>query len=443
MSEENFEAARELAVRVVQQLRDAGYQSLWAGGCVRDLLLGRVPKDYDVATNATPDQVRQVFGKRRTIAVGAAFGVITVLGRKDAGNIEVATFRRDAAYSDGRHPDSVTFSSAEEDARRRDFTINGLFYDPLADEVIDYVSGQQDLQQRIVRAIGNPDQRISEDKLRMLRAVRFTATYEFSLDDATLEAIQRHAAEIAVVSAERIAAEMRRMLVHPQRAAAVRLLGESHLLAEILPESLNAFYSSLGDENPDAWQRTLDTLAVLRSPSFPLALSALILEVCRQAERTSSETAAQIVQRIARRWRLSNDELRTTRWLVSNVQQLRDARQLAWPKLQRILIHPNATELVDLTEAVVQARRGEPAEIEFCRKRLAWPTERLNPPPLINGDVLKAANIRPGPEFRHVLEATRDAQLEGKITDEASALEFAKALHREIVTKKGRLDARK
>src|SRR6187431_2793035 len=167
--------AREFAVEVVRRLREAGLQALWAGGCVRDQLMGQLPKDYDVATDAAPERVREIFGQRRTLAIGAAFGVITVLGPKGAGQIDVATFRRDAAYSDGRHPDAVTFTDAEHDAQRRDFTINGVFYDPLEDRVIDYVGGQEDLTRRVIRAIGDPLARIAEDKLRMLRAVRFAA----------------------------------------------------------------------------------------------------------------------------------------------------------------------------------------------------------------------------------------------------------------------------
>ena len=429
MSESNPESARELALDVVQRLRDAGYQSLWAGGCVRDLLLGKTPKDYDVASNATPDEVRDVFGKRRTIAIGAAFGVITIIGSKKSGNIEVATFRRDSTYSDGRHPDSVSYSSAEEDAQRRDLTINGLFYDPLSEEVIDYVGGQQDLQAGIVRAIGNADKRIDEDKLRMLRVVRFTATYCFSLEDDTLKAVQRHAPAIDVVSAERIAAEMRRMLVHPQRAEAARLLRESGLLVEILPESAAAFSGSKKDDGSDlAWERTLVMLAALESPVFPLALAALILEICWQINRDIGEALKNVAQGIARRWKLSNDEVRLTSFLVEYVGQLKNASELPWPKLQRILIHSNAAELVDLAEVVAKANGGEQTEVEFCRQRLAWPTERLNPPPLIDGDILKAAGIKPGPAFRQLLELTRDAQLEGKIGDEASAIEFAKSL---------------
>jgi poly(A) polymerase len=433
MSESNPEAARDLAVDVVQRLRAAGYQSLWAGGCVRDLLLGKEPKDYDVATNATPDDVREVFGKRRTIAIGAAFGVITVIGSKQSGNIEVATFRRDSTYSDGRHPDSVSYSSAEEDAQRRDLTINGLFYDPLAEEVIDYVGGKQDLQDRIVRAIGDADQRINEDKLRMLRVIRFTATYCFSLEEHTLGAVQRHASEIDVVSAERIAAEMRRMLVHPQRAGAARLLRESGLLVEILPESADTFSASRKDDGKDlAWNRTLIMLAALDSPAFPLALAALILEICWQINRDTGEAPKNVAQGIARRWKLSNDEVRMASWLVEHVGQLKDASELPWPKLQRILIHSNAAELVDLAEAVAKANDGNQDGVEYCRQRLAWPAERLNPSPLIDGDILKAAGIKPGPAFRQLLELTRDAQLEGKIADEASALEFARSLNERL-----------
>ena len=180
--------SREFAILVVQQLTNAGYQALWAGGCVRDQLMGIPPKDYDVATNATPDQIREVFGKRRTLPIGAAFGVITVLGPKQADPIEVATFRRDTGYSDGRRPDGVEFTDAKEDALRRDFTINGMFYDPLKEQVVDYVGGKDDLKAKRIRAIGVPQERIEEDKLRMLRGVRFAAKFGFEIESDTLAA---------------------------------------------------------------------------------------------------------------------------------------------------------------------------------------------------------------------------------------------------------------
>src|SRR5262249_40690266 len=248
----DLQRQREFALEIAKKLRAAGFEALWAGGCVRDQLLGLTPKDYDVATSAKPDEIRDLFGRRRTLPIGASFGVITVLGPSDAGQIEVATFRKDAAYSDGRHPDSVTFTDAEHDAQRRDFTINGLFFDPVQEEVVDYVGGQADLKAHIIRAIGNPRLRLSEDKLRMLRAVRFAAPFNFTIDPDTLHAIQEMAPQINTVSAERIGAELRRMLVDPNRAAALALLRETKLLAEVLPE-----VAALSDAGFNETNRTL------------------------------------------------------------------------------------------------------------------------------------------------------------------------------------------
>jgi poly(A) polymerase len=421
--------ARQFAIDVVRKLRDAGFEALWAGGCVRDQLLGLEPKDYDVATNATPNQIRQVFGHRRTLAIGAAFGVIGVVGSKPAGMIDVATFRRDAQYSDGRHPDSVTFSTAQEDAQRRDFTINGLFFDPLQEQVIDYVGGQQDLERRVIRAIGDAGQRIAEDKLRMLRAVRFAATFDFELDEATLRAIQGQAHELVIVSAERVAAEMRRMLVDRNRMRAVRLLDEAQLLEVVLPESarLKDAANESGDESPDsAWQRTLrvlDALSADARPSFPVALAALLREVyCEEPSRHDA------VERICQRWRLSNEETDSTDWLLANESTLRAARGVAWPQLQRVLIAERIGDLLLLAEALARVVDGDTASIEYCRQRLALPAEQLNPAPLITGDDLKAAGIPPGPAYKALLETVRDAQLEGRIADKAQALELARQL---------------
>ena len=230
---------RQFAVRVVRQLRKAGHEALWAGGCVRDELLQRVPRDYDIATSARPEEIRRLF--RRTIAVGAAFGVVEILGpRTGAGllKVQVATFRSDVSYSDGRHPDQVVFSSAREDALCRDFTINGMFFDPLEDRLIDYVGGRQDLETRILRAIGDPAIRFAEDKLRLLRAPRIATGFNLSIDPSTAEAIRAMAPQMGVVSAERIAEELRRLLTYPERARGVRLLDELGLIAVLLPELL-------------------------------------------------------------------------------------------------------------------------------------------------------------------------------------------------------------
>ena len=281
------EQQRQFAVEVVRRLREAGFAAYWAGGCVRDELLGRRPKDYDVATSATPPQIRALFGQRRTLPLGAAFGVITVLGPRPAGQIEVATFRQDAAYSDGRHPDHVTFSSAEEDAKRRDFTINGMFFDPIAREVVDYVGGQEDLRQGRIRAIGSPRLRIEEDKLRMLRAVRFAAVFGFAIDTDTANAIRAMAGEITVVSPERIAMEMRRVLTEAGRVEGMRLLIELGLATAVLPE--------VNELSPEEFEHALDVLGRLNQPGFPLALAAVLAERGRRGSRggTPLETIEQ------------------------------------------------------------------------------------------------------------------------------------------------------
>jgi poly(A) polymerase len=398
----NSSAQRAFALEIVQKLRTAAFESLWAGGCVRDELLGLTPKDYDVATSATPDQIRDLFGHRRTLPIGAAFGVVTVLGPRAAGQIEVATFRKDAAYSDGRHPDSVSFTDAEHDAQRRDFTINGLFFDPVENKVVDYVDGQADLQRRIIRAIGNPRLRLSEDKLRMLRAVRFAATFDFEIEADTLRAIQEMAGEINTVSAERIGMEIRRMLLDPRRAVALCLLRETNLLAHVLSE--------IADLPADVWQQMIARVEQLREPTLPLALAAVLL-VAEDAD----------ISEVGRRLRYTNKELDRATWLVNNLMTVAHAPSVPWPKLQRLLVHDGAAELIALLESITELQ--DPA-LAFCRERLAWPAERLNPKPLLDGGDLSRHGLPPGPEFSALLEQVRDAQLNGLVAtrDEALAL---------------------
>jgi tRNA nucleotidyltransferase/poly(A) polymerase len=398
----NSSAQRAFALEIVQKLRTAAFESLWAGGCVRDELLGLTPKDYDVATSATPDQIRDLFGHRRTLPIGAAFGVVTVLGPRAAGQIEVATFRKDAAYSDGRHPDSVSFTDAEHDAQRRDFTINGLFFDPVENKVVDYVDGQADLQRRIIRAIGNPRLRLSEDKLRMLRAVRFAATFDFEIEADTLRAIQEMAGEINTVSAERIGMEIRRMLLDPRRAVALCLLRETNLLAHVLSE--------IADLPADVWQQMIARVEQLREPTLPLALAAVLL-VAEDAD----------ISEVGRRLRYTNKELDRATWLVNNLMTVAHAPSVPWPKLQRLLVHDGAAELIALLESITELQ--DPA-LAFCRERLAWPAERLNPKPLLDGGDLIRHGLPPGPEFSALLEQVRDAQLNGLVAtrDEALAL---------------------
>lgn len=404
---------REFALDVVRKLRAAGHQAYWAGGCVRDRLLGRTPKDYDVATDAAPPLIRELFGRKRTLAIGAAFGVITVLGPPGAGQIEVATFREDMEYRDGRRPEGVRFSTAEQDALRRDFTINGLFFDPVEDKVIDFVGGQEDLRAGVLRAIGDPFERFREDKLRMLRAVRFAATFAFRLDPATRDAIRQMAMELNVVSAERIAAEMQRVLVDRHRTTGLRLLLDTGLAETVLPEIVPR-----DDAGQDRLERALAVLDALEGPSFPLALAALLqFFVDREAAAA-----------VGYRWRLSNLQVDRVAWLVEHRGQLRGAAAKRWSAVQPILAAPGGEDVVRLEEAAARAGLGDPANAAWCRAALERPRAELDPPPLLTGDDLKSQGIRPGPKYKTILDRVRDAQLDGEIQNKDDALALARRI---------------
>jgi tRNA nucleotidyltransferase/poly(A) polymerase len=412
---------REFALQVVAKLRQGGFEAYWAGGCVRDCLLERRPKDYDVATNATPEQIRALFSRRRTLEIGAAFGVVAVIGPRPAGVVEVTTFRQDTQYSDGRRPDAVVFTSAEEDAQRRDFTINGLFYDPLEEQperrVKDFVGGVADLRRKIVRAIGDPRARFNEDKLRLLRAVRIAATFDFALDEETEGAIVEFAPSVVTVSAERISQELRNMLVDSHRARAADLLRETGLLHAILPEAATERTSG------ELWRRTLAVLDRLSKPSFPLTLAALFAAIDHdEAHR------GKLAETICRRWRLSNKETEHTRWLVEHRAALVGAESMPWPRLQRLLISECIDELLALHEAEALADGASTAHVQKCRELLQLSPERLNPTPLVTGDDLIAHGIPRGPLFKPLLERLRDAQLENRIADKQAGLRLAERL---------------
>jgi poly(A) polymerase len=442
---------REFALTVLARLRAAGFEAYWAGGCVRDCLLNRTPKDYDVATSAVPEQIRELFGRRRTLEIGIAFGVVAVIGPQEAGIVEVTTFRHDAQYSDGRHPDAVRFTTAEDDAARRDFTINGLFYDPLAEEgrrVLDFVGGVDDLARGVVRAIGDARARFGEDKLRMLRAARFAATFDFALDEATREAMIELAPTLDVVSAERIAQEMRAMLVQPRRGRAMELLRETGLLSVVLPEVVGlARRPTDASDSPspedigidNCWRRTLAVLERLDQPSFPLALAALLHAAGWHAEEAiggespseGARRAAEIVEQVAERWKLSNKDTERAAWLVERHRALVPAEAMPWPRLQRLLISPGIGELLALHEAIALAAGHGTGHVAYCRQKLALPEAELNPPPLVTGDDLKRHGIPPGKAYKTLLEDVRDAQLEGRVTDLAGALALVDRLRRE------------
>lgn len=433
MAERDPNQQREFALSIVRRLRESGYEAYWAGGCVRDSLLGRQPKDYDVATNARPPEIRELFGRRKTLDIGAAFGVVAVVGPKPSGIVEVTTFRHDAAYSDGRHPDGVTFTTAQEDAQRRDFTINGLFYDPLTEDesrrVIDFVGGVEDLQRRVIRAIGNARARFDEDKLRMLRGVRFASTFDFALDDLTRAAIADLAPSVTVVSAERIAQEMRALLVLPARARGVELLRETGLMALILPELVplaDRLVEASRVELGTLWQRTLGVLERLVEPNFPLALAALLHAAAWQAHvppnATGEQAAAQIVRQVAERWRLSNKETEHAAWLVEHHRALVPAETLPWSRLQPLLISDVIDDLLKLHTAIAEAASHDSSHVDHCRRRLELPPEELNPPPLLTGDDLIRHGIPQGKIYKRLLDDVRDAQLDKRIASREEAI---------------------
>lgn len=404
---------REFAIEIVRRLRARGHEALWAGGCVRDQLLGHMPKDYDVATSARPEEVREIFGMSRTVAVGAAFGVISVLGPKPGLQLDVVTFRQDRNYLDGRRPEAVEFSTPEADAQRRDFTINGLFYDPIDEKVIDFVGGRDDMERCVVRAIGDPLERFNEDKLRLMRAVRFATRFDFTLDPPTRRALEALAPEVTQVSAERIAAEMRFMLLDKSRRAAVELLGDVGLLEAILPELSAA-------REAGSLAATYKVLDSLEQPSFSLALAALLHDVVSPA----------VSYEICRRWKLSNRDSQQMRWLVQHRDALVAARQMAWPRLQRLLISDGIEDLLQLHEAIAMAAGNDFDAVNYCRELLKMPPDQLNPPPLLTGDDLVSHGVARGKEYQSLLEAVRDSQLNKTISTRAEALALVDALRK-------------
>jgi tRNA nucleotidyltransferase/poly(A) polymerase len=403
----------EFALDVVKQLRSHGFQALWAGGCVRDQLLGKQPKDYDVATNAVPAEVIRVFGEHRTIPVGAAFGVVMIPGpSKRHGQVEVATFRSDGQYLDGRRPDSIRFCSPREDAQRRDFTINGMFFDPIENNILDFVDGQTDLNQKIIRAIGNPLERFNEDRLRMLRAVRFTAALGFSLDPATLQAIQTQHHRIHSVSVERIFQELRRMLSHPSRATALQLLATSQLLPEVLPELAPILQS------PEILSHHIRILQLLESVHFEPALALLL-----QPLQTPNAKPA---QELGRRLKMSNQEINDVAWILDSLPIFRQIASKPLHILKPLVAHKLAPLLLAAATAEDLANNRPANDSDFAWHYLAHtPPQQLSPDPLLNGDDLIKAGIKPGPAMREILNAVRDEQLDEHISLPAEALHLA------------------
>lgn len=378
---------------------------------MRDGLLGLAPKDFDVATDATPEAVRELFGQRRTLAFGASFGVIGVQGEGVAPT-EVATFRCDGTYSDGRRPDHVRYGNAEGDALRRDYTINGLFYDPIADVVVDFVGGRADLAGRIVRAIGDPSQRIGEDKLRMLRAIRFAAMLGFKIDGATAAAIRQFATQVTVTSGERIGAEMRRMLGSHGAPTAIELLAETRLLPVIWPGL---------EERPEGLAMAIRLAGAVQPPNFVACVAA----ICG----ATSENPRPMIEQLAEAWRWSTEERDSVGEAIRDRDTVVQADRLPWSVVQPVLIRRYRNATLAAAEAWAIGTGGSRAGIDQCHQRIAnWPPERLDPPHWVTGQTLIELGHRPGPDFKRALAAVRAAQLDGQITTVAEGTAIAQRM---------------
>jgi len=452
--------AKQHAAEIVSTLRDRGHQAYLAGGCVRDLLLGREPADYDVATDATPRQVMQIFAQ--TLAVGEQFGVVLVpesggatgapstssgqaparQGERGKGAVEVATFRSDVGYSDGRHPDQVRFTNdPREDVQRRDFTINGMMLDPVTNEILDFVGGQDDLKAGIVRAIGDPERRFAEDKLRTLRAVRFAARFDYQIDPATMAAIQKLAPKIHQVSCERVREELTKMLTEGQARRAFELLDKSGLLPEVLPE----IAAMKGVEQPpqfhpegDVFVHTMLLLEKLPpGASKTLAWGALLHDVGKPPTFRLApdrirfdghvEVGVKMATEICRRLRFSNDETDQILALVDNHMRFGHVQRMKQSTLKKFLRLPAFDEHLELHRIDCLSSTGQLDGYEYTREQLrSLPPEAIHPAPLITGRDLIEAGYEPGPRFKEVLTAVEDAQLEGRLTSREAAMEFVR-----------------
>lgn len=446
---------KESAIRIIRTLRERGHQAYLVGGCVRDLLLGREPADYDVSTDATPQQVMRIFPE--TYAVGAQFGVVLVPhkavgvdGAPEPGEeptshhpkvIEVATFRSDGAYSDGRHPDEVQYTKdPREDVQRRDFTINGLMLDPLDyDRVLDYVGGQEDLRQGIVRAIGEADRRFTEDKLRMMRAVRFAARFEYEIDPETFESIRQLAPAIHQVSRERLRDELTKMLTEGHARRAFEFLDVTGLLHEVLPE----VEKMKGVEQPpqfhpegDVWIHTLLLLSMLRPGcSKTLAWGALLHDVGKPPTFRVApdrirfdghvDVGTKMAEEICRRFRMSNEETEQIMALVANHLRFADVKSMKDSTFKRFIRLPKFDEHLELHRIDCLGSHAILDLYEYTKdRRASLPPDEVRPKPLITGKDLIAAGYDPGPEFKEILTAVEDAQLEGRLHDSAEAMQF-------------------
>ncbi len=441
---------KEFAITIVRKLREKNHQAYLVGGCVRDLLLGREPADYDVATGATPNEVMQIFPE--TYAVGAQFGVVLIpeaLGRdvacqvspcSEQNAVEVATFRSDIGYSDGRHPDQVRFStSPEEDVARRDFTINGMMLDPITNDVLDFVGGRRDLEAGIIRAIGDPERRFAEDKLRMLRAIRFAARFGYTIEPKTFSAIQKFASQINQVSRERVRDELTRMLTEGHARQAFLLLAESGLLHQVLPE----IEAMKGVQQPpefhpegDVFVHTLLLLENLPQPCPPtLAWGALLHDIGKPPtfrvapDRIRFDDHANVgvkmAEAICQRLRFSNKDTEQILALVHNHMRFGDVHRMKESTFKRFVRMPHFEEHLELHRLDVKSSFRNLSSYNLVREKIAsMAPEVMRPAALVTGEDLIASGYAPGPRFKEILSAVEDGQLEGRLRSREEAIKF-------------------
>lgn len=421
------------------RLTDAGHIAYFAGGCVRDSLLGITAKDFDIATSATPDEVQALFPKSN--AIGAHFGVVLV--KVNGFPFEIATFRHDGSYKDGRHPVSVTFTTPEEDAARRDFTVNGLFKDPQSGEIIDFVNGKADLKTRTLRAIGNPSDRFQEDALRLMRAVRLATTLDFEIEPNTWSAILDNAHALEKISAERVRDEFTLTLLCKNRARGFDLLTESGLMRHIIPE----VYDLIGCEQPPQWHPEGDVYTHTRimlemlqdDPSPELALSVLLHDIGKPPTFSYDEkderirfsghdrTGSEMAEAILRRLKYSNHIIDDVSAMVANHMNFMNVQKMRTAKVKRFMARPTYQDEMELHRVDCASSNGFTDNYEFLRaKEDEFASEPLIPPPLVTGEDLIDLGMEPGPAFKPILEALQTEQLEGRINDREAALDFVK-----------------
>jgi len=425
----------ELQARsIVMRLREAGHVAYYAGGSVRDMLLGKIPHDIDIATDARPERVQELFS--RTIPVGAHFGVVIVLVEGQA--FEVATFRADGAYIDGRRPEGVVFTTAEEDARRRDFTVNGLFYDPIGERVIDCVGGRADLDTRLLRAIGEASERFREDRLRVLRGVRLAASLDFQIEPVTWQALRAAVPSIHAVSAERIREELVKVFLSPHRVRGFDLLAESGLMHEVLPEVARLE----GCEQPpefhpegDVFVHTRKMLGLLEpTVSVPLVFSVLLHDIGKPPCMTRDDTGrirfnghesvgARMAEQLMRRLKFSNHDIAATVEMVKNHMAFKDAPNMRTSKLRRFMARETFPEELELHRVDCLGSHGGLDIYGFLKvRREEFANEPLIPPRLVTGSDLIARGWKPGPSFRRALDSIQNKQLEGTLRTREEAL---------------------